>query len=101
MTRCGDANDEERAAARQDSGAGHREQDIDSAAPVAGAAALPVVARTAHAVEEKNGEHDGSPEPDPELRDTENVPLEEDMTAYFVREVKPHCGKRVFLDGAV
>jgi len=33
---------------------------------------------------------DGKPEPDPELRDTENVPLLEDIGAYFEREVKPH-----------
>lgn len=32
----------------------------------------------------------GNPEPDPELRDTENVPLKEDIHAYFEREVKPH-----------
>ena len=31
-----------------------------------------------------------SPEADPELRDTENVPLEEDVDAFFEREVKPH-----------
>lgn len=29
-------------------------------------------------------------EPDPELRDFENVPLTEDVDAYFEREVKPH-----------
>jgi type I restriction enzyme M protein len=33
---------------------------------------------------------DGNPEPDPELRDTENVPLKEDIHHYFEREVKPH-----------
>ena len=33
---------------------------------------------------------DGNPEPDPELRDTENVPLLEDIHSYFEREVKPH-----------
>ena len=33
---------------------------------------------------------DGKPEPDPELRDTERVPLEEDVNAFFEREVKPH-----------
>jgi type I restriction enzyme M protein len=33
---------------------------------------------------------DGSPEPDPELRDTENVPLSEEVQAFFDREVKPH-----------
>jgi len=29
-------------------------------------------------------------EPDPELRDFENVPLKEDVEAYFEREVRPH-----------
>jgi type I restriction enzyme M protein len=33
---------------------------------------------------------DGNPEPDPELRDTESVPLTETVEAFFVREVKPH-----------
>jgi type I restriction enzyme M protein len=33
---------------------------------------------------------DGNPEPDPELRDTENVPLKEDVQAFFEREVAPH-----------
>jgi type I restriction enzyme M protein len=33
---------------------------------------------------------DGHPEPDPELRDTENVPLFETIEAYFEREVKPY-----------
>ncbi len=33
---------------------------------------------------------DGHPEPDPELRDTENVPLKEDIWTFFEREVKPH-----------
>lgn len=32
----------------------------------------------------------GNPEPDPELRDYENVPLKEDVQAYFKREVLPH-----------
>ena len=46
------------------------------------------------------GEHDdtativtnrkGEPEPDPTLRDTENVPLNEDIEDYFAREVLPH-----------
>ena len=31
-----------------------------------------------------------NPEPDPELRDYENVPLKEDATAYMRREVLPH-----------
>lgn len=33
---------------------------------------------------------DGDAEPDPELRDYENVPLLEDIDAYFDREVLPH-----------
>jgi type I restriction enzyme M protein len=45
------------------------------------------------------GEHDpeaevcmvkGKPEPDPSLRDYENVPLKEDIQEYFAREVLPH-----------
>jgi len=32
----------------------------------------------------------GNPEPDPELRDSENVPLGEPVEAFFEREVKPH-----------
>ena len=32
----------------------------------------------------------GKPEPDAELRDTENVPLLEDIETFFDREVKPH-----------
>ena len=33
---------------------------------------------------------DGTPEPDPDLRDYENVPLDEDIDTYFAREVTPH-----------
>jgi len=33
---------------------------------------------------------DGNPEPDPDLRDYENVPLKEDIHEYFEREVRPH-----------
>jgi len=33
---------------------------------------------------------DGNPEPDPELRDTESVPLAERVEAFFEREVRPH-----------
>jgi type I restriction enzyme M protein len=32
----------------------------------------------------------GAPLPDPDLRDYENVPLSEDVEAYFAREVLPH-----------
>ncbi len=31
------------------------------------------------------------PDPSPDLRDTENVPLKEDITEYFKREVLPHA----------
>jgi type I restriction enzyme M protein len=37
------------------------------------------------------GKAKGKPMPDPDLRDTENVPLKEDVEAYFAREVKPHA----------
>ena len=36
------------------------------------------------------GKQKGKPQPDTSLRDTENVPLKEDVEAYFAREVKPH-----------
>jgi len=36
------------------------------------------------------GKQKGRPQPDPALRDTENVPLKEDIRAYFEREVLPH-----------
>lgn len=35
-------------------------------------------------------DRDGQPEPDPDLRDTETVPLKESIEAYFKREVLPH-----------
>jgi type I restriction enzyme M protein len=50
----------------------------------------------------------GNPEPDPDLRDTENVPLAETVEAFFEREVKPHIPdawidttRRDLKDGAV
>ncbi len=41
---------------------------------------------TAEICRDRNGE----PEPDPDLRDTESVPLSESVEAFFEREVKPH-----------
>jgi type I restriction enzyme M protein len=38
----------------------------------------------------ERGKVKGKPQPDATLRDTENVPLSEDMDAYFRREVLPH-----------
>jgi type I restriction enzyme M protein len=35
-------------------------------------------------------DRDGNPEPDPELRDTETVPLKEGIEEYFKRDVLPH-----------
>lgn len=35
-------------------------------------------------------DNEGQPEPDPELRDTESVPLSQSIEAFFEREVKPH-----------
>ena len=35
-------------------------------------------------------DRNGNPEPDPELRDTESVPLKESIDEYFQREVLPH-----------
>lgn len=39
----------------------------------------------------RKGKAKGKPMPDAELRDTENVPLGEDVRAYFAREVLPHA----------
>ncbi|HNB43917.1 MAG TPA: class I SAM-dependent DNA methyltransferase [Burkholderiaceae bacterium] len=39
----------------------------------------------------ERGKQKGKPQPDPRLRDTENVPLGEDIDAYFQREVRPHA----------
>lgn len=38
----------------------------------------------------QKGKLKGKPQPDTSLRDTENVPLEEDIDTYFKREVLPH-----------
>ncbi|SFL12194.1 type I restriction-modification system subunit M [Falsiroseomonas stagni] len=39
----------------------------------------------------QKGKAKGKPQPDPALRDTENVPLTEDVETYFAREVLPHA----------
>ncbi|MGI9180708.1 MAG: type I restriction-modification system subunit M [Longimicrobiaceae bacterium] len=53
-------------------------------------------------------DRDGNPEPDPELRDTESVPLSESIDSFFEREVRPHVpdawidtGRRDPRDGQV
>ena len=73
------------------------EDILDAAAKKAGLK-LPVPARKAvlSALSERDPtaeicrDRDGKPEPDPELRDTERVPLAEDVYAFFEREVRPH-----------
>jgi type I restriction enzyme M protein len=39
----------------------------------------------------ERGKNKGKPVPDSALRDTENVPLHEDIEAWFEREVRPHA----------
>lgn len=39
----------------------------------------------------EKGKNRGKPQPDADLRDTENVPLAEEVEAYFRREVLPHA----------
>ena len=41
-------------------------------------------------VKETKGKRKGKPKPDSKLRDSEDVPLGEDVNAYFQREVVPH-----------
>ena len=58
--------------------------------------AAPIRKAILSALSERNEEaaicrdREGRPEPDPDLRDTENVPLLEDVDAFFDREVRPH-----------
>ena len=73
------------------------ERLLDSAAKKAGVK-LPAPARKAilSALSERDETaaicrgKDGNPEADPELRDTESVPLSERVEAFFEREVRPH-----------
>lgn len=44
-----------------------------------------------HIVLGTKGKQKGKPQPDSALRDTENVPLNEDIDTYFAREVLPHA----------
>ena len=56
----------------------------------------PIKKAVLSALSERNNEAEicrnpkGRPEPDPKLRDTENVPLREDVESFFEREVRPH-----------
>jgi type I restriction enzyme M protein len=71
--------------------------DLSRAARKAGLKlAAPIKKAILSALSERNEQaavcrgQDGQPEPDPELRDTESVPLSESVEAFFEREVKPH-----------
>ena len=66
--------------------ADQREVRLKTAETKAILAALGERDETAEVCRDRNG----APEPDPDLRDTENVPLEEDVGAWFRREVAPH-----------
>jgi type I restriction enzyme M protein len=73
------------------------EHALDTAARKAGVK-IPATARKAilSALSERDEsaaicrDKEGNPEPDPELRDTESVPLAESIEAFFAREVQPH-----------
>ena len=58
--------------------------------------AAPIRKAILSALSERNAQaeicrdREGRPEPDPELRDTENVPLRHSVKTFFAREVQPH-----------
>ena len=73
------------------------EEILDDAAKRAGIKlAAPVRKAVLNALSERDEtaaiclDKDGKPEAEAELRDTERVPLAEDVSAFFEREVKPH-----------
>lgn len=73
------------------------ERDLDAALKAAGVkVGAPVRKAILNALSERDPEAEvctdkrGNPEPDPELRDSENVPLSEDIHEYFEREVLSH-----------
>ena len=65
-----------------------RKAELKLAAPIRKAILSALSERNAEA--EICRDRDGRPEPDAELRDTENVPLSDDVESFFAREVKPH-----------
>ena len=65
-----------------------RQAELKLAAPIRKAILSALSERNAEA--EICRDRDGRPEPDPELRDTENVPLGDDVESFVEREVKPH-----------
>ena len=73
------------------------ESELSRAAQTAGLnLTAPIKKAVFTALSERNTEaktcrdRKGRPEPDPQLRDTENVPLLEDVESFFEREVRPH-----------
>ena len=77
-----------RAAFEAELSAAFGKADVKLAAPVRKAILSALSERNEQA--EICRDKQGRPEPDPELRDTESVPLREDIEAFFEREVKPH-----------
>lgn len=65
------------------------EADVRLRAPIRAAIVKAIGERDASA--DVCTDSDGRPEPDPELRDFENVPLQEPIETYFEREVRPHA----------
>jgi len=65
-----------------------REAGVKLAAPIRKAILTALSERNERA--EICRDRERNPEPDPELRDTESVPLSENVEAFFEREVKPH-----------
>ncbi len=65
-----------------------RKAELKLAAPIRKAILSALSQRNAEA--EICRDADGRPESDPELRDTENVPLGQTVETFFEREVKPH-----------
>lgn len=51
----------------------------------------PLRDQNGHIALSARGKNKGKPQPDPRLRDTEDVPLAEDVQTYFEREVLPHA----------
>lgn len=72
----------------EDLDAAFDQADVKLAAPIRKAILSAVSERDETA--ETCRDADGNPEPDPNLRDSENVPLNESIYEYFEREVKPH-----------
>ena len=51
----------------------------------------PLLDETGGVIISAKGKSKGKPQPNPELRDTESVPLKEDVQSFFEREVKPYA----------